>query len=125
MLTRDRILSLFTELDAELCQAGVRGDVFIVGGAAMTVAYDARPATRDVDGIWHPSTAVRQAAAQVAARHDDIDTDWLNDAVKGTAHTTSIKRSSHGRRSNKTGRTLDSMSYGHIRDGRRGRNPTS
>jgi Nucleotidyltransferase of unknown function (DUF6036) len=83
MLTRERILSLFTELDAQLCQAGVRGDVFIVGGAAMTVAYDARPATRDVDGIWHPSTEVRQAAAQIAARHDDIDADWLNDAVKG------------------------------------------
>jgi hypothetical protein len=51
MLTRERILSLFTELDAQLRQAGVRGDVFIVDGAAMTVAYDARPATRDVDGI--------------------------------------------------------------------------
>jgi hypothetical protein len=25
MLTRERILSLFIELDAELCQAGVRG----------------------------------------------------------------------------------------------------
>jgi hypothetical protein len=83
MLTRDRILELFTELDDELSRAGIRGDVFIVGGAAMTVAYDARPATRDVDGIWHPATEVRSAAARVAARHDDIDPHWLNDAVKG------------------------------------------
>jgi len=49
----------------------------------MTVAYHARPATRDVDGIWHPSTEVREAAARVAARHDDVEPDWLNDAVKG------------------------------------------
>ena len=83
MLTRERILGLFAELDDELCRAEVRGDVFVVGGAAMTVAYDARPSTRDVDGIWHPSTEVRTAAAQVAARHDDIESDWLNDAVKG------------------------------------------
>src|SRR5215475_4699452 len=83
MLTRERILALFTELDDELCRAGIRGDVFIVGGAAMTIAYDARPATRDVDGIWHPAPEVRSAAARVAARHDDIDSDWLNDAVKG------------------------------------------
>jgi hypothetical protein len=83
MLTRERILGLFAELDDELCRAGVRGDVFVVGGAAMTVAYDARPATRDIDGIWHPSTEVRQAAARVAGRHDDIEPDWLNDAVKG------------------------------------------
>ncbi len=83
MLTRERTLELFSELDDELCQAGIRGDVFIVGGAAMTVAYDARPATRDVHGIWHPTAEVRSAAGRVAARHDDIDPDWLNDAVKG------------------------------------------
>jgi len=83
MLTRQRILELFTELDDELSRAGIRGDVFIVGGTAMTVAYDARPATRDVDGIWHPAAEVRSAAGRVAARHDDIDPHWLNDAVKG------------------------------------------
>lgn len=83
MLTRARILELFGELDAELCDVGVRGDVFIVGGAAMAVAYDARPSTQDVDGIWHPSREVREAAHRVAARHDDLDEDWLNDGAKG------------------------------------------
>ncbi|MGK2957545.1 MAG: DUF6036 family nucleotidyltransferase [Acidimicrobiales bacterium] len=83
MLTRERILELFAELNDELCDMGIRGDIFIVGGAAMTLAYDARPATRDVDGIWHPSTEVRTAAARVAQRHDDLALDWLNDGVKG------------------------------------------
>ena len=83
MLSRDRILELFAELDEELAAAGTRGDVFIVGGAAMAVAYDARPSTQDVDGIWHPSKEVRDAAHRVAARHDDVDEDWLNDGAKG------------------------------------------
>jgi len=83
VLTRARILDLFAELDAELCSVDTRGDVFIVGGAAMAVAYDARPSTQDVDGIWHPSTAVRDAARRVAARHDDVEDDWLNDGAKG------------------------------------------
>jgi hypothetical protein len=83
MLTRERILALFSELDGELCRAGVRGDVFIVGGAAMTVAYHARPVTRDVGGFWRPSTEVREAAARVAARHGGIEPGWLDDAVKG------------------------------------------
>lgn len=83
MLSRERILELFAELDEELAGQGIRGDVFIVGGAAMAVAYDARPATRDVDAIWRPSSEVRVAAARVAARHDDLATDWLNDGVKG------------------------------------------
>jgi hypothetical protein len=83
MLTRERILGLFGDLDDELCRMNVRGDVFVVGGAAMTVAYDAWPATRNIDAIWRPSTDVRHAAARVAARHDDVEPDWLNDAVKG------------------------------------------
>lgn len=83
MLTRQRIFDLFKELDEELAEAGIRGDVFVVGGAAMTVAYDARPATRDIDAIWHPSAEIRAAAARIAARHDDLEPDWLNDGVKG------------------------------------------
>ena len=93
MLSRQRILDLFSDLDDELCAAEVHGDVFVVGGAAMTVAYDARPSTRDVDGIWHPSAEVREAAARVATRHDDIDADWLNDGVKGF-----LPGGDHGRR---------------------------
>lgn len=83
MLSREQILQLFAELNDELCRAGIRGDVFVVGGAAMVVAYDARPATRDVDAIWQPSSDVRAAAGRVARRHDDLDDDWLNDGVKG------------------------------------------
>ncbi|WP_202805647.1 hypothetical protein [Actinopolymorpha alba] len=48
----------------------------------MAIAYDARPATRDVDAIWKPSTEIRAAATRVAARHDDLDEAWLNDGVK-------------------------------------------
>lgn len=83
VLTRERILALFGELESELAQHDIRGDVFIVGGAAMAVAYQARPGTRDIDGIWEPSAAVREAAARVASRHDDLSADWLNDGVKG------------------------------------------
>ena len=70
VLSRQRILDLFAELDAELCASAVRGDVFVVGGAAMAVAYDARAATRDVDAIWHESSEVQAptSGARVSAR---------------------------------------------------------
>jgi hypothetical protein len=83
MLTLEQILELFNELNDELAKSETRGDVFVVGGAAMAVAYDARPATRDVDAIFHPSSEVRSAAERVAALHDGIERDWLNDGVKG------------------------------------------
>jgi hypothetical protein len=40
---------MLLQLDEELKILNVRGEVFIVGGAAMAIAYDTRRATADVD----------------------------------------------------------------------------
>lgn len=81
-LDREGIESLLRELADELDQRNAQADIFLVGGAAMALAYDARRATRDLDAVFAPSDVVRKAAASVASRHDFED-DWLNDAVKG------------------------------------------
>ena len=41
-------------------------DVFIVGGAAMALAYDATRATRDVDSLFVPHGIVLDEARNVA-----------------------------------------------------------
>ena len=81
-LDRDEILRILDELSHELGRRGARADVFLVGGAAMALAYDARRATRDLDAVFAPTAVVREAAAAVAERRRLPD-DWLNDAVKG------------------------------------------
>lgn len=81
-LSRDDLLSLLSELAAELDRRGARATLFVVGGAAMSLAFDARRSTNDVDGAFEPSPQVRKAAAEVARRHA-LDEDWLNDAAKG------------------------------------------
>lgn len=85
MLAGDDILMLLTELGQELDTTGVRGELFVVGGAAMALAYNTRRATKDVDGVFEPKQVVYRAATRVAARHHDLELpeDWLNDAVKG------------------------------------------
>ena len=81
-LDRTDIHSLLMDLASELERQGATADVFLVGGAAMTVAYDSRRSTRDLDAVFAPSSVVRAAVAAVAERRG-LASDWLNDAVKG------------------------------------------
>ncbi|MBC7852437.1 MAG: hypothetical protein IAF94_03290 [Pirellulaceae bacterium] len=82
MLSRDTILTAFTHLSDELGKRGVLGELNVVDGTAMVLAFNARTSTKDVDAIFEPSTGVRNAAAIVAAALE-LPGDWLNDAVKG------------------------------------------
>jgi hypothetical protein len=81
LLNREQLLQAFQYLDEELGRVGTRADVYVVGGAAMAVAYDARRATVDVDAVFEPSLEVRHAARRVAERLG-LDDDWLNDGAK-------------------------------------------
>jgi hypothetical protein len=81
-LGREDIRTLLDGLSVELAARGARAELFLVGGAAMAVAYDASRATRDLDAVFVPTEVVRQAAAAVAER-EGLAQDWLNDAVKG------------------------------------------
>jgi hypothetical protein len=81
-LGREDIRALLDNLSAELEARGARAELFLVGGAALAVAYNATRATRDLDAVFIPADVVRQAAAVVAGR-EGLAEDWLNDAVKG------------------------------------------
>ncbi|WP_239335511.1 DUF6036 family nucleotidyltransferase [Frankia sp. CiP3] len=76
-LGRAEISLLLAELDVELARLGARADVFLVGGAAMALAYDAARSTRDLDAVFLPTDVVRRAAEVVASRHG-LSEDWLN-----------------------------------------------
>lgn len=80
-LTRAKILSALETLGRELTRQGVRGQIFIVGGAAMALAYSTRRVTKDVDAVFEPKAIIYETAARVAVELG-LPEDWLNDAVK-------------------------------------------
>ena len=54
LLGRAELERAFTALGERLARRGVVADVFVVGGAAMALAYDAARVTRDVDARFVP-----------------------------------------------------------------------
>jgi uncharacterized nucleotidyltransferase DUF6036 len=79
---REEIVAALTALAAELERRGVSAEMYVVGGAAIALAFDERRATRDIDAVFEPKAVVYEAAAAVAEQRD-LAAGWLNDAVKG------------------------------------------
>jgi len=77
-VNRSEILAALVSLGERLASQGVLADLYLVGGAAMALAYDDRRSTRDIDAVFVPKMVVYEAAAQVAEEHG-LPQGWLND----------------------------------------------
>jgi len=81
-VTREEIVEALTAVGRVLHRREIEGELYMVGGAAIALALDARRSTRDVDGVFEPKSAIYEAAAEVADALD-LPPGWLNDAVEG------------------------------------------
>lgn len=81
-MQREQIVTALTALGARLSERAIDGEVYVVGGAAIAIAFDARRATRDVDAVFEPKQEIYAAADEVGAELG-LPPGWLNDGVKG------------------------------------------
>jgi hypothetical protein len=81
-MRREEIVEALTALGTRLSEREVEGEVYVVGGAAIAIAFDARRATRDVDAVFEPKQAIYAAADEVGSELG-LPPGWLNDGVKG------------------------------------------
>ena len=80
-LNIDRVSVLLAELGERLAGRGIEGDIYVVGGAAMMLAYDRARLTRDIDAVGVPQEEIDAEVRAMAADHKDLDPDWLNARV--------------------------------------------
>ena len=78
LLDRRAIEEAFGRLGDRLVRRGVIADVYVFGGAAMALAYDARRATRDIDAVFKPHGIVLEEA-RIVAEELGLPDWWLNE----------------------------------------------
>ena len=82
--SKEELEKLLSLLSGQLQKSGVTGEICIVGGAAMILAFGSRESTKDIDALVMAPASVRTAAAQLAEIHG-LPPNWLNDGVEGFA----------------------------------------
>lgn len=81
-INREKLTHLLEDVSRELEKRKLTATIFMVGGAAMSIAYNHDRVTRDVDAIFIPAPEMREVIEQVGERND-LEHDWLNDGAKG------------------------------------------
>jgi hypothetical protein len=78
LLDRVAIERALGRLGDRLARRGVVADLYVFGGAALALAFDARRATRDIDAVFKPHGIVLEEARAVA---DELGLPqfWLNE----------------------------------------------
>jgi hypothetical protein len=81
-LDRRTILQALGRLSELLGDRGVKGEICLLGGTVMVLAFNARASTRDVDAVFFPAQIVRELA-RIVQSEMDLPENWINDGAKG------------------------------------------
>jgi len=79
LLDRAAIEDAFRRLGDRLARRGVVADIYVFGGAAMALAYDARRSTRDIDAVFIKEHGLVQDEARAVADELGLPRWWLNE----------------------------------------------
>ena len=106
MLSKGQMIDLLYKINRKLEEKDIHGEILMAGGASLSLVYDARDATKDIDALFEPASSIRQIAKELA-QENDLEEDWLNDAVKGFIDTRKQKTDIYLQLSNLTVKTID------------------
>lgn len=88
MLSKQDIIRYLEDLNNELRELGINGELILFGGASMCLVYDARTSTKDIDAVYEPKPIINELVQKIAVKYK-LEDNWLNDSVKGFVSNTS------------------------------------
>jgi len=59
-LSKNEVLTYFEEINRRLKSDSKHGEILVTGGAALTLVFNARASTRDIDAIFRPIEDMRK-----------------------------------------------------------------
>jgi len=80
-LSHDDIRRLLTEVGGFLHVRGWTATIYVAGGAAMSLLFDDRATTRDIDAVFRSDRGQLDAAIRDVATRHGLPMEWLNDRV--------------------------------------------
>ena len=78
-LNKDELIELLDELSQRLKRKKTRASIYIVGGAAMALAFDRSRATHDIDARIDKGHGTLIEAVHEIAHRRGLPTSWLNE----------------------------------------------
>ena len=76
-LNKEDMLRFFIEINSRLKDINRTGELYIIGGAAISLAFGGRDATEDIDAIYKPRSEIRKIVEIMSEKHS-LRSDWLN-----------------------------------------------
>ena len=76
------MINYLEAINKSLAENNKHGEIVIAGGAALTLVFEARDSTYDIDAIFIPKEDMREIIKDIADIYM-LSEDWLNDGVKG------------------------------------------
>lgn len=83
LMDKDKLLEIFDYLNERLRENQLHLDLTIYGGSIMTIVYDNRPATKDIDCVFNVTNLnLLDNILELTKSIFNLSDDWINEDIK-------------------------------------------
>ncbi len=83
LIDKKKALEIFSYLNERLKENQLQLEITIYGGVVMTIVYDNRPATKDIDCIFSETNLkLLENILKLTQRAFNLSSDWINEEIK-------------------------------------------